>query len=104
MCSSGASSLVGRLRADLDALVAVDVVGLSDAVLRSETLELLAAANQLNAVLAARVGSFDVRGLADEDACRTTAVWLRAYGRYSFAGASRMVKQARVLRGLPAVA
>jgi hypothetical protein len=104
MCSNGASSLVGRLRADLDALAAVDVVGLSDADVRSETLELLAAANQLHAVLAARVGSFDARGLAEDDACRTTAVWLRAYGRCSDGAAARTVRQARVLRDLPAVA
>ena len=77
---------------------------LPDATLRSELVELLAAANQINAAIAARVASFDTRGLADDDACRTTAVWLRCYGRYTDGAASRMVKQARVLRELPAVA
>ena len=102
--SNGEAALVARLRADLYELVAVDVVSLPDATLRSELVELLAAANQLNAAIAARVASFDTRGLADDDACRTTAVWLRCYGRYTDGAASRMVKQARVLRELPAVA
>jgi hypothetical protein len=101
MSSNGEAALDDRLRADLYELVAVDVVSLPDATLRSE---LLAAANQLNAAIAARVASFDLRGLADADACRTTAVWLRSYGRYTDSAASRLVKQARVLRELPAVA
>ncbi len=104
MSSNGEAALVARLRADLYELVAVDVVSLPDATLRSELVELLAAANQLNAAIAARIASFDTRGLADDDACRTTAVWLRCYGRYSDGAASRMVRQARVLRELPAVA
>ena len=65
---------------------------------------MLAAANQLDAAIASRVASFDTRGLADDDACRTTAVWLRCYGRCSDRAASRQVKRARLLRDLPAVA
>jgi hypothetical protein len=102
--SNGEAALVERLRADLYELVAVDVTAVPDATLRSELVELLAAANQLNAAIASRVASFDTRGLADDDACRTTAVWLRCYGRTSNSGAARMVKQARLLRELPAVA
>jgi hypothetical protein len=102
--SNGEAVLVERLRADLYELVAVDVVGMPDATLRSELVELLAAANQLNAAIASRIASFDTRNLADDDACRTTAVWLRCYGRVSDGAASRMVKQARLLRELPAVA
>src|SRR6185436_7456 len=104
MCSSDELALVERLRADLDALVAVDVVGLPDATLRAEMLALLAAVNQIDAALAARIASFDTRGLADDDACRTTAVWLRCYGRVSDGASARMVKRARLLRDLPAVA
>ena len=55
--SNGEAALVARLRADLYELVAVDVVSLPDATLRSELVELLAAANQLNAAIAARVAS-----------------------------------------------
>jgi hypothetical protein len=102
--SSDEEALVARLRADLYELVAVDVVSLPDATLRSELVELLAAANQITAAIAARVASFDTRGLADDDAGRTTAVWLRCYGRYTDGAAARMVRQARVLRELPAVA
>jgi hypothetical protein len=76
--SKGELALVERLRADLYELVAVDVVSLPDATLRSELVELLAAANQITAAIAARVASFDTRGLADDDAGRTAAVWLRA--------------------------
>jgi hypothetical protein len=104
MSSNGEAALVERLRADLYELVAVDVVALPDATLRSELVKLLAAANQLNAAIAARLASFDTRGLADDDACKSTSVWLRCYGRYSDGASSRMVKQARLLRDLPAVA
>jgi hypothetical protein len=96
--TNGELALVERLRADLCALVAVDVVALPDAALRSELVELCAAANQLNAAIASRVASFDARGLADEDACRTTAVWLRNYGRCSDGAASGVVR----LSALPA--
>src|SRR5688500_12103444 len=59
--SNGEAALVARLRADLYALVAVDVVAMPDATLRSELVELLAAANQLNAAIASRIASFDTR-------------------------------------------
>src|SRR5688572_5152624 len=81
--SNGEAALVARLRADLYALVAVDVVAMPDATLRSELVELLAAANQLNAGIASRIASFDTRGLSDDDGCQTTKVWLRCYGRHS---------------------
>jgi hypothetical protein len=102
--SNGEAALVARLRADLYALVDVDVAAMPDATLRSELVELLAAANQLNAAIASRIASFDTRGLADDDGCQTTKVWLRCYGRSSDATASRLVHQARLLRDLPAVA
>jgi hypothetical protein len=60
--SNGEAALVDRLRADLYELVAVDVVSLPDATVRSELIELLAAANQLNAAIASRIASFDTRG------------------------------------------
>ena len=95
---------VERLRAGLDELVAVDVVGLPDATLRSGLQELMAARNQLDAVAAAWLASFDTRNLADDDACRTSAVWLRGYARCSDHAASGQVKRARLLHDLPAVA
>src|SRR5687767_13948850 len=104
MSSNGEAALVTRLRADLYALVAVDVAAMPDATLRSELVELLAAANQLNAAIASRIASFDTRGLSDDDGCQTTKVWLRCNGRSSDATAARLVHQARLLRDLPAVA
>jgi len=104
MCSSGAGDPVACLRADLDELVTADVVGLSDQALRSELLELFTVANQVNAAIAFRLASFDARGLDDDDACKTAAVWVRAYGRGSPRAASALVKRAHMLRDLPAVA
>src|SRR5687767_1831320 len=104
MSSSGAGDPVERLRAGLDELGAMDVVSLPDATLRSGLAVLLAARNQLDAVLAAWVACFDTRNLADDDACRTSAVWLRAYARCSDHTASGLVKRARLLQDLPALA
>ena len=104
MSSNGGGSPVDRLRADLDELVAVDVVGLPDAMLRSGLQVLMAARNQLDAAIASWLASFDTRNLADDDACRTSAVWLRGYARCSDHAASGQVKRARLLHDLPAVA
>jgi len=104
MRSSGGGRPVECLRADLDALVVTDVAALPDATLRSDLLELLAARNQLDAAIASWLASFDARGLHDEDACKTAAVWVRVYGRGSGPAASRLVGRARVLLDLPAVA
>ena len=101
MCSGDP---VWRSRADLDELVTADVVALPDAKVRSDLLELMAARNQLDSAIASWLGSFDARGLYDDDACKTAAVWVRAYGRGSGAAASALVRRARVLRDLPAVA
>jgi hypothetical protein len=101
MCSGDP---VERLRADLDELVAADVVARPDATLRSDLLALLAARNQLDAAISSWLASFDSRGLYDEDACKTAAVWVRAYGRGSGRAAAALVRRARLLRDLPAVA
>jgi len=101
--STSGGSPVECLRADLDELVTGDVVALSDPALRSDLLELMAARNQLDAAIATRLASFDARGLYDDDACKTTAVWVRAHGRGTGSAASRLVQRARVLRDLPAV-
>jgi hypothetical protein len=65
---------------------------------------LLAAVNRLNAELSRRVAAFDERGLAVEDGCRTTASWLRAFGRLSGPAASSCVRRARLCRRLPELA
>jgi hypothetical protein len=101
MRSTSGGGPVECLRADLDELVAADVVALPDATLRSDLLALLAARNQLDAAIASWLASFDARGLYDDDACKTAAVWVRAYGRGSAQAASALVRRARVLRGAP---
>ena len=104
MSSSSGGGSVECLRADLDALVTADVATLPDATLRSDLLELMAARNQLDAAIGSRLASFDTRGLYDDDACKTAAVWVRAYGRGTGHAASAQVNRARLLRDLPAVA
>ena len=85
-------------------LNAVDVTALADQQVRDELHELLAARNSLDAAIAARVGSFDVRELADLDGLRCTRTWLTAFGRMSQGAASGWLSRARLLRHLPALA
>ena len=89
--SSDGGGPVECLRADLDELVTTDVVALPDATLRSGLLELMAARNQLDAATASWLAVFDARGLYDDDACKTAAVWVRAYGRGSAHAAAGLV-------------
>src|SRR5690349_21359877 len=92
------------LQAGLAGLAGMDVAGLSDAQVHDEVAALLVCVNQLDAVLADRLGSFDTRGLSDADAVRTTLSWLRIYGRMSAAAASQVLRRARLLRELPFLA
>jgi hypothetical protein len=60
-----AGSLAERLGALLDEFAATDVAALPDEVVRGEVSALLTAAHRLDAVLAARLVSFDQRWRAD---------------------------------------
>jgi hypothetical protein len=91
------------LTAGLAAIAADDVDALSRMELREQLRLLLIAVNQLNAEVTRRVEAFDRRDLAVDDACRTTAAWLRAFGRLSGHDASGQVKRARLCRQLPAL-
>ena len=102
--SDSGVGLVEALHADLDDLLAVDVTGLPDQTVRDGLLGLLAAENRVQAAIAGWVAAFDARGLADADACRTTGVWLSAFGRRSHRAASAMVRRARLLLRLPRLA
>ena len=104
MCTNNPTAPVGLVRAGLDALLAADVAVMADEAVRSELLTLLGASNQLAAVVSARVAAFDARGLAVGDGFRTAKGWLRAFGRRSGAAAAGLVRSARVLRELPALA
>ena len=96
--------LVDELGDVLARLAATDVVGLADDEVHAVVPRLLAAVNQVGALTAGLVGSFDVRGLSELDACRTTRTWLIAFGRLSQGAAGGWLAQARLLRQFPALA
>jgi hypothetical protein len=102
--TSGESSSLELLQAGLAELAAADPVSWSDEQVRSDLPVLLSAVNQLNAVLAGVLGTFDVRDLSEADACRTTRTWLTAFGRMSQGAASGWLSRARLMRELPALA
>ena len=87
----------------LAGLAQADVAGQSDQQVHDEVVVLLRCANQLHAVLAERIASFDLRGLSKGDAVRTTLSWLRVFSRMSDTAASGWLARARLLRELPAV-
>src|SRR5499433_2184794 len=97
MCSTQSLASV------LDALAGEQVDTLSNEDLRTEMAQLLVAVNRLNAELTRRVQEFDRRGLAVDDASRSTAGWLRTFGRLSAPAASACVKRARLSGRLPAL-
>ena len=92
------------LQISLDELVGTDVVGLPDEDVRAALPALLTAFNQLSAVIASVVASFDNRDLSEVDGCKTTQAWLVAFGRMSQPAARGWLTRARVLRDLPALA
>ena len=96
--------LVDELGDVLARLAGTDVVGLADDEVHGVVPRLLAAVNQVGAITAGLVGSFDVRGLSELDACRTTRTWLIAFGRLSQGAAGGWLVQARLLRQFPALA
>src|SRR5262245_29669272 len=97
-------SPVDGLHAALDRLLAADAATLSDEALRSELRALLAASNRLYAAVADRVAHFDARALSHGDGFRSTAAWLRAFGRLSGHAAACLVRAGRLLRRLPGLA
>jgi hypothetical protein len=102
--TDGGIALVEALHAALDDLLATDVTDLPDQTVRDGLLGLLAAENRVQAAVAAWTASFDARDLAAGDACRTTKVWLSAFGRRAHRSASAVVRRARLLRHLPRLA
>ena len=87
----------------LDDLVDTDVVGLPDEDVRTALPQLLTAFNQLSALIAGVVASFDTRDLSQVDGCKTTAAWLVAFGRMTHTAASGWLTRGRLLRELPAL-
>ena len=99
MSSNGGT--VQDLQTVLGQVNAVDVTALPDQQVRDEVHDLIAARNQLDAALASRLGSFDVRELSELDALRCTRTWLTSFGRMSQGAATRWLNRARLLRHLP---
>jgi hypothetical protein len=92
------------LLSSVDELAGADVVAWADEDVRSALPALLTVFNQLSAVIASVVASFDARDLSAVDGCRTTRAWLVAFGRMSQVAASGWLTRSRVLRELPALA
>src|SRR5215471_12924331 len=101
MCSDGGVSLLAKALVEL---AGADLTAIPDRALRDEILALGTALNQLTALIATRVGSFDARRLSDDDGCRTTRSWLTAFGRLSQGAATGVLSRARLLRELPSLA
>ena len=87
----------------LDELADTDVVGLPDQDVRDALPALLTAFNQISALVATVVASFDTRDLSQADACKTTTAWLVAFGRMTGCAAASVLTRGRLLRELPAL-
>src|SRR3954463_15777743 len=104
MRSPGQSASVESLMSCLDNLAAQDPVAACDEQCRADLVALLQAHNQLSAIIAGLVATFDVRGLSETDAVRATRTWLVAFGRMSQGAASGWLARSRLLRELPQLA
>jgi hypothetical protein len=65
---------------------------------------MLVAVNRLHAQVARRLAVFDRAGLSVDDGCRSSAAWLRAFGRMTGPGAAAWVRRARLTTQLPVLA
>src|SRR4029453_12267231 len=92
------------MHAELDDLLVADLVEVPDEQLRAGLLALVALDNRVQAAIAAFVTAFDRRDLSTVDACKTTAVWLRGSGPPAPPAAPGVVRRARLLSALPALA
>ncbi len=74
-------SPITQLRAAVDAVVAVDPAGLSDATLASWVLATRAEMDRLDAAFARAARAAHIRGVGALDGAASTAAWLRSAGR-----------------------
>ena len=99
---------VARLAAAREAVAVcaqVQLWSLTDRQLAAEVGQALALKAQAEAVLLARLGEADARGLARTSGATSTVAWLRGSHRLGAGEASRLVRTARALREqLPATA
>jgi hypothetical protein len=96
--------LVDALDAALDDLAELDVARSGDEDLRTGLLALLVAQHRVAAQVTRLVGEFERRGLAGDDAQRSTKAWLQAHGRLSEQQARSLVRAAHVCAALPSLA
>ena len=100
----GLSGLAGAREA-IRAAAETELWSLTDRQLAAEVADAIALKAQADAVLLARLGEADARGLARSRGASSLVAWLRGSHRLSCAEASRLVKTAHALRGqLPATA
>src|SRR5262249_24680826 len=104
MCSSEDDDPVAIITSQLGVLDSRDLPQASDKTARDELLRLLTAQNMLAAQVVRRVADFDQRGLAPNDAQKTTKTWLQAFGRFSGHDAQALTRASRPLDLLPALA
>jgi hypothetical protein len=93
--------VVDRVADALASLATFDPDSLDDLAVRESILVLLRCFNQLDATITRFVGVFDDRGLARQDACRTTKQWLEAFGRLSGPAATGRMRAVEITRLLP---
>jgi hypothetical protein len=95
---------VAGLDAELDALAAEDLHGLTAAELLHRTAALLARCNRIQAELARTTRAAELAQAPEHDGLRSMPSWLKGHGRLSGRAAKTAVRTGRVLEQLPAVA
>jgi hypothetical protein len=97
-------SVVAKLRAAHEELAALDLAACTDRELGDLLGELVTTQTRLAAEESRLVPTFTDRQAHREDACVTTASWLRWKTRIGYADAQRRCKRARLLRHMPLMA
>ncbi|MGI8722265.1 MAG: DUF222 domain-containing protein [Geodermatophilaceae bacterium] len=96
---------LAHARGVVRAAAATELWSLTDRQLAAEIADAVALRAQADAVLLARLGEADARGLARTRGATSMVAWLRGSHRLSASEASGLVRTARALRGqLPATA
>lgn len=105
LLSPPATSGLADARDAVGAAAQVQLWSLTDKQLAAEVADAVALRAQVDAVLLARLGEADARGLAHSRGASSLTGWLRCSHRLGVGEASRLVKTARALREqLPATA
>jgi Domain of unknown function (DUF222) len=92
------------LDAELDALAADDLHGLTAGQLLDRTARLIARCNRLQAELARTTRAAELAQAPEHDGLKSMASWLKGHGRLSGRSAKALVRTGRALEQLPAVA